>query len=115
GGPTHSLAADGSIVGQHYFTAWGERAIDSDTDPYSGYGSQWGYRSDWETGLQLCGERYYDAANGRFLNRDPIGDAGGVNLYSYCANGPTNYADPDGTKVIPPSDSDDNDAYNEAI
>ena len=42
-----------------------------------------GHRTDTETGLVYCQNRYYDPANGRWLTRDPIGTAGGVNLYSF--------------------------------
>jgi uncharacterized protein RhaS with RHS repeats len=44
----------------------------------------------------LLGHRYYDAGTGRFLNRDPIGYDGGVNLYSYVANNFGNEFDPEG-------------------
>lgn len=30
------------------------------------------------------------------MTEDPIGLAGGINLYAYCANSPTNYSDPSG-------------------
>ena len=52
--------------------------------------------SCWETGLSLLGFRYYDAGAGRFLNRDPIGYGGGVNLYNYTGNNPANANDPSG-------------------
>ena len=29
---------------------------------------------------------YYDPQAGRFLTRDPMGYAGGLNLYAYCGN-----------------------------
>ncbi|MDE2125574.1 MAG: RHS repeat-associated core domain-containing protein [Armatimonadetes bacterium] len=64
--------------------------------PCAGLGSQYGYYSDSETGLQLLGYRYYDPAEGRFVNRDPIGMAGGVNVYGYVGNDAGNGADPEG-------------------
>ena len=64
-------------------------------DPF-GFGGQAGYYTDTETGLILCTHRYYDPANGRWLTRDPIGYAGGVNLYGYVGNNPGNRWDPSG-------------------
>ena len=55
-----------------------------------------GYYTDTETGLILCSLRYYDPQAGRWLTEDPIGIAGGLNLYAYCANSPANYVDPSG-------------------
>jgi RHS repeat-associated protein len=37
--------------------------------------------------------RVYDADLGRWLSRDPIGEAGGLNLYSYAGNDPVNRTD----------------------
>jgi hypothetical protein len=36
----------------------------------------------------------YDPRLGRWLSRDPIGEAGGFNLYAYCGNDPVNRHDP---------------------
>jgi len=37
--------------------------------------------------------RTYDPATGRYLEADPIGQAGGVNLYAYVENNPVNRVD----------------------
>lgn len=39
---------------------------------------------------------YYDPGTQRWLNRDPIGERGGINLYGYCGNSPVIYGDPYG-------------------
>ena len=39
------------------------------------------------------GFRYYDPLSGRWLSRDPIGEAGGLNIYRFTANNALNYLD----------------------
>jgi RHS repeat-associated protein len=41
---------------------------------------------DFETGLNYYGYRYYDSQTGRWLNRDPIEEEGGLNLYGFVDN-----------------------------
>lgn len=40
--------------------------------------------------------RYYDPSIGRFISEDPIGYDGGINLYGYVGNDPTDFIDPSG-------------------
>jgi RHS repeat-associated protein len=48
-------------------------------------------------GLLYMRARYYDPEVGRFINKDPIGFAGGdLNLYAYVSNNPVNWIDPFG-------------------
>ncbi len=49
--------------------------------------------TDPESGLNYYGYRFYDARDGRWLSRDPIGEQGGVNLYGMVGNGPVNRMD----------------------
>jgi hypothetical protein len=44
--------------------------------------------------------RYYDPAVGRFINQDPIGFWGGLNLYTYVGNNPMRYIDPLGLEYL---------------
>jgi RHS repeat-associated protein len=52
--------------------------------------------SDTETGLYYYRARYYDPAPGRFLSEDPAMFGGGIDLYKYVLNSPTNFVDPRG-------------------
>ena len=51
---------------------------------------------DQETGLHYNYFRYYDPKTGRYLTPDPIGLAGGINLYQYASANPINSVDPFG-------------------
>lgn len=51
------------------------------------------------TGLYEFRNRYYDPITERFLSEDPIGLAGGPNLYEYAGDNPTTYRDPNGKFV----------------
>jgi RHS repeat-associated protein len=48
------------------------------------------------SGLYYYGYRFYDPNLQRWLNRDPIGELGGINLYALCQNSPIDYADTNG-------------------
>ena len=54
------------------------------------------YRWDAESGYYQVRNRYLHPTLGRWMSRDPIGYQGGLNLYAYCGNGPTNCVDPMG-------------------
>jgi RHS repeat-associated protein len=50
------------------------------------------YQDD-ETDLLYYGYRYYNASTGTWLSRDPIGEAGGENLYAMAGNSPLDFHD----------------------
>jgi RHS repeat-associated protein len=65
-----------------------------------------GREFDSETGFYYLRRRHYDPDSGRFLQEDPIGLAGGINLYAYANSNPLIFVDPYGTEfqiVIGPS------------
>ena len=55
---------------------------------------------DIESGLLYYGYRYYQVSNGRWLSRDPIEETGGLNLYGYVSNNPTDFVDGDGRMAV---------------
>jgi len=54
-----------------------------------------GYYYDEETSLYYLNQRYYNPAQGRFVNADEQINAGilGANVFAYCANNPVNMSD----------------------
>jgi RHS repeat-associated protein len=73
---------------------------------WSPYNPDFGRRPSWmgslledkrdANGLQYRRNRYVDPQTGRFTQPDPIGVAGGLNLYGYANSDPVNYSDPFG-------------------
>jgi hypothetical protein len=52
--------------------------------------------------------RYYDPASGRFTQEDPIGIAGGLNVYGFASGDPVSYTDPYGLKPEAENDAKTN-------
>ena len=100
---------DGQSLTYEYpvYTAFGELAGGNPGDGRYGYAGEWGY----ETGLlvlagasgtapitlQHLGARWYDPGLGRFIQRDPIGIQGGLNVFLYCGAEPSAVIDPTGS------------------
>ena len=53
-----------------------------------------------EIGLYRCGARFYSPSLGALHAARPIGQGGGLNIYSYCQNDPINGWDPADTLII---------------
>ncbi len=58
-------------------------------DPSGGYEQE-----SAESGMPYYGYRYYNPELGRWVNRDPIGERGGLNLHIFTINTPINRKDP---------------------
>src|SRR5689334_16839078 len=52
------------------------------------------------SGMQIGLFRWYDPNLQRWINRDPIGEAGGINLYDFVGNDPVNYQDAFGLETF---------------
>ncbi len=55
-------------------------------------------------GLELALYRAYSPDLGRWVNRDPIGEEGGINLYGFVGNDPIDFFDPLGLEQLIPFD-----------
>jgi len=84
----------GDTVQTYQYSVYGQVAVydPNHPNPYMFAGR----RFDIEIGLYYNYARYYNPYTGRFLQADPIGYDGGMNLYRYCNNNPLNATDPFG-------------------
>ena len=53
------------------------------------------------SGVRYYGQRYYNPVTGRFINRDPIEEEGGANLYGFVGNDSVDQIDPLGLWSLP--------------
>jgi RHS repeat-associated protein len=84
-------ATTGNLVKSYDYTPYGgvARSTGSVSTDYQ-YAGLFYYQ---QSGLYLSRTRALDGGRGRWLNRDPIREPGGINLYAYSAN-PVNGVDP---------------------
>lgn len=83
-------ASTGAITQKYEYDAFGQTIVSAGSaaaaTPFR-FATKY---TDTETGLVNFGYRYYSPSLGRFLNRDPISESGGLNLYAYVLNNPAN-------------------------
>ncbi len=100
GGNITSLTdSSGAVVGRYLY------------DPFGRLLGRWGpmaevnryqfssKETDRLTGLSYYGYRFYDPTLQRWLNQDPLGEGGGINLYGFVGNSPLNAVDPLGLQI----------------
>ena len=97
--------ATGNVVNRYSYTAYGKAtqydASWSNAAAPTGDGPLYcGYLFDAETANYSCRIRYLSTAFGTFINRDPIGYEGGINLYEYVGDNPADRIDPRGLDTI---------------
>ncbi len=84
------MDSSGNIVAKYEYSPFGKLISSSGsyaaTNPFR-FSSE--YHDD-ETGLVYYNYRYYNPELGRWLNRDPIGERGGINLYAMVGNDAVN-------------------------
>ncbi|WP_162235573.1 RHS repeat domain-containing protein, partial [Pseudomonas tremae] len=85
GTPLEMTDAEGQIVWQAKYRAWGavEKLVVNEVEQNLRFQGQY---FDAETGLHYNTFRYYDPEIGRFTTQDPIGLDGVFNLYQYAPN-----------------------------
>ena len=100
-------ASTGKLVATYTYDAWGKCTVTNASGYTIGTQNPFRYRGyyyDTETGLYYLNSRYYDPEVGRLLNADVAfganQDVVSYNLFAYCSNNVTNYADPTGEVAI---------------
>ena len=56
------------------------------------------------SGFAPVAQAFYNPSSGRWLNRDPIGELGGLNVYAFVVNDPLSFVDPLGDDFIAVAD-----------
>ncbi len=97
------INSQGAVLNQLTYDSFGNLIAQTNPNVSTRYRFA-GREFDSSTGLHYNRARYYDAAEGRFLSRDPISlAAGDANLYRYVGNNPVDNTDPSGlTKKAKP-------------
>ncbi len=90
----------GALVGRYSYDAFGNTLETSGTR-----GQENPYRFSTkelhsQSGLYDFGYRFYSPGTGRWINRDPLEEDGGLNLYAMVENNPTNLADEYGERGV---------------
>lgn len=98
GNVTALLSGGNEIAARYLYDPFGN--IVSASGPMAGF-NRYGFSSKerHHSGLILYERRAYDPNLQRWINQDPIGEAGGINLYGFVGNDPANYIDPFGLEV----------------
>jgi RHS repeat-associated protein len=104
---TAVLNSSGAVQERYTYSAFGVRRImAADFSPRSTSSHAWdfgfqGQFRDVETGWYNYGFRFYLPLLGRWINRDPIAERGGVNLYTFVQNQTINALDLFGLSALP--------------
>ena len=89
----------GSTRARYDYDVWGRQ-----TEVSGDLQSDFGYTGDYWDNIALLNLTFYRAYQpdlGRWLSRDPIAEAGGINLYDYVHNDPVDQTDPLGLFGFP--------------
>lgn len=103
GSVTVEAGGDGGLLRYEDFLPYGAPSVRAGpgAEPPLSFGFS-GKERDAETGLDYFGARFYKATWGRWLTPDPLGEEGGLNLYSYVEANPVSAHDAHGYKKFLP-------------
>jgi RHS repeat-associated protein len=91
-GSVHEYDNGGNVTAQYDYDPYGRQLILSQSTNIPSFGFAGMYSVPGHN-LNLASHRVYDPDLGKWLSRDPTGEAGGINLYQYVGNDPVNFID----------------------
>jgi RHS repeat-associated protein len=106
GSPRAAFTTTGTKTWEWTFggSAFGEHTANNDVDGDSNKEELSlrfpGQQYDVKTGLHYNYFRDYEPQTGRYVEGDPLGQAGGINLYEYSVNQPIRFSDPSGLEPV---------------
>ena len=99
GNVTRLVDSSGNVQATYQYDSYGALVSQSGSwataNPYLFSGKR--YLGD---GLYYFGYRFYNTDLQRWINKDPLGESGGINLYGYVGNAPTTSVDPLGLIIF---------------
>jgi RHS repeat-associated protein len=93
GSVTALVNSSGTVSSQYSYDPYGNQTIVSGVSSDIGFA---GYFHHAQSGLDFAVYRAYDPVHSRWLNRDPLGEMAGINMYLYVTGYPTSIADSSG-------------------
>ena len=92
------INTQGKVAGTALYSPYGKLLQSQGVQANIAYAGLYHHK---ETGLYLATYRGYNPFTARWLNRDPIEENGGLNLYEYVGGNPINSIDPEGLTGLP--------------
>lgn len=104
GNITAMINSSGTVNADYHYDSFGNTLSQSGSwaavNPYRFSSKMIDYTGATGQGIYYYGQRFYHPDLQRWINRDPLGEVGGINLYGFVANTPLNAVDPNGEWVF---------------
>lgn len=110
--PAALFSSSGAVLERYEYDAYGERTMYTAAwvvktasiygNFYAFTGRELDVLDNGNLNIMYYRARYYDPETGRFMQRDPLGDIDGQNLYEYVSENPVSYSDPLGLFLLDP-------------